>query len=1189
MATLAQIDPATGERVASVGIDPNTGERIGAPAGQQAPVAPAAPQEGALGELGQMAGHELLSGPIESLKLLKSLIHAKMTGADPHLAYQHNQEFEEGMRSIASDYDARIGKAAKTGAQDQPLAMLLRGKAPDTFESHDLLENFVHDMASIYTDPAFLVPMGLGKLAGLTKLGTLAGFTLDSALRKTLMDHYQKGDIKSFGELANRTGSTIWSAAKGAISGETMMLAGDIPVGKFISQSPVASTLLKGLYQSSAITVAGSLLDAQLPKLESFERNAVLVSAVGLFAGGEPVDAKQALMDVYAKSGTTPKESATKLQAQPPVKEQPKPGLQPAIRITAKDGSTQVITGGDETHSDLAQRVTGTKPVTIDALEAKPELADKVLEQPEAQVQQVIDRAWELKSESDTANELAPKPKSGRGFATLNGDYLNRMQARNWVKANEPDVHEMWQQVAGGDKAEFHSQDYQEAHKRVNARNTMEGESQLNGVSDELQQFLAKNRESLNDIKAGNNSDGYGKSVIRTLFVGPRNMVRAQAEQVASKITKLVPDYIDQEALSFMRDYRDDPNELRQEIESIRSGDNDKLKAAIPSMERALEPTLKMLEADKQMTAYFQQANELRRQFVGAETSIDPARYSPRNFMRVEEDEEASKGAGSSKFSKRSPHDIRREYLHMLDPLKSGDVEARTFNAIDELRVYGDRLGTSVGTSVFQMELKNTELGKHGVAGQMPPELRAQGGTNLSQSEIDELGGIPKAWVALHGTERTIVRDGKQVTVGFQVPPKIAEAMRPILEHDAISGAQYWKAAKLAQAYIKSVELGLSPFHMRALSLSFMNNAGLDAYRKALFTSNNSPEFEAQERNGALYGLTTTKTSTPYEAYRGLKPSSLESRNTLLEVAKRTYEPIDKLFKSMTTATFDVAQRKFKVNDYSAREAQWLSKHPNATDAEYGTAMRSIAKEVNAVYGGLNWDVMGVSANFQAIGRMFLLAPDWTFSNVANLKYAIDPRENSAGGNAARMFWLKSFVTGYALTQGMSLFVSGQKSDQWDKVYLGTDDKGKKMYSSMFFVGAPKDAIGTINSTMRDGFPIGTIEFAINKASPLIGAGVKLAEKTDWQGKPIIKRNDSFGEKTIKGSEFLGEQLLPAPFVIKDMAARMTNPDESLTYKDFLAGLIGASVYHEGPKQGTSGKQLPGSKRTGHHLPGAGW
>ena len=94
-----------------------------------------------------------------------------------------------------------------------------------------------------------------------------------------------------------------------------------------------------------------------------------------------------------------------------------------------------------------------------------------------------------------------------------------------------------------------------------------------------------------------------------------------------------------------------------------------------------------------------------------------------------------------------------------------------------------------------------------------------------------------------------------------------------------------------------------------------------------------------------------------------MKASSLEPRDTLLAKAQAAYAPIDAIFKGMTKATFDVAQRKFKVIDYSTKEAQWLAKNPK----RYGCAVwhshaRLLAKEVNAVYGGLNWDVLGVSA-----------------------------------------------------------------------------------------------------------------------------------------------------------------------------------------------------------------------------------
>lgn len=1130
------------------------------------PTGAVAPQQSAFSELVNMG------------RMMPALIYSKVLRTDPKFAYEHSDEIEKRFSAISSDFNARMGKAALV--KDDPLYMMMKQKGPEPFESHDMLENFIHDVSEFVGDPALYGPAILGLLGGPVgaRVGATAGFALDSGLRKALADHYQKGTAVSAGDLFNRTAAAVWAATKGAAVGEAMQFAGGLPVGKLTG---AAATALRGAYQAASMEIAGSVLDWHAPTLESFERNAVMVGGFGLISHGVQgaVNAKQGMLDVYAKDGTKPEQTVEKLQAQPPVKPEMKQGLQPAIRITAKDGSTQTIDGEFSNHDDLAEARIGERPVGIDALKADPKLADKILSQPEIQSQQVIDRAKQIKID---AGETLPEAKleSGRGFANLNGDYVNRKQALRDVKENEPEVYEMLPQEVRDGKGEFHSQDYMNARKRVADRTTMEGEPQLTGVSKELTTFLAKNRESLNEIKAGNKSEAYGKSVIRTLFTGPRNMVRAQAEQVAGHISKLLPDFRDQEALSFMRDYRDAPDELRSEIEEIRKGNNEKLKAAIPSMERALEPTPKMLEADKQMTNYFTQANDLRRQFVGAESSIDPARYSPRNFMHVE-DEEGS--IGHSKFAKRSPHDIRREYLRLLDPLKSGETEARTFNAVDELRIYGDRLGTSVGRSAFEMEIKNSELGKNGIAGQVPPELKQQlGDTSIfTQKELEELGGIPKSWKPLPGTVKTIVSNGKQFQTGLQVHPTVSDAMRPILENDVLSGAQYWKAAKMTQAYIKSIELGLSPFHMRALSLSFMNNAGVDAYRNALFTSNNSPEFEAQERQGALYGLTTTKTSTPYEAYRGLKPSSLEPRNTLLEKIKAGYAPVDAIFKGMTKATFEVAQRKFKVIDYSTKEAAWLAKNPNATDAEYGTAMRSIAKEVNAVYGGLNWDVMGVSANYQAIGRMFLLAPDWTFSNVANLKYV---GERGPGGSAARMFWLKSFTTGYAMTQGMSLMLTGQMSKQPFAVYLGKDDKGKEMYSSMFLAGAPKDAVTLVNKTMKDGFPTGTLEFAVNKSSPLVGTGARLVLNKDWQGKPITKRGEDFGTATGKELAFGAEQLLPAPFVLKDMAARMMNPNEDLTYKDFLAGLVGASVFHEGQRGSTSklqgGSSLKGGKGT---------
>ena len=343
------------------------------------------PQESAFGELLDMG------------KLGTSLVFSQMMGIHPTLAYEQKEHIEKQLHDVAGDFTARMSKAATV--KDDPLYMLMKHKGPEPFESHDMLENFVHDVSELIGDPVVYGPMIAGTLLGSPRAGADAGFVLDAGLRKMLTDHYQKGDIKSFGELASRTASTLWEATKGLATGEAMHLAGGLPVPSVVGSLAPA---VRGLYQASAMTVAGGLLNWQVPTLEQFTRNAVLVGGLGLIthAGSMVVvpDMKQAMMDVYTKDGTKPEETAIKLQAQPPVKPAQPEGLHPAIKLA----NGEVIHGNEgETHSDLAERITGERPVTIEQLEADPKLADKVLTNPAIQVQQVIDKAHQLKDERD--------------------------------------------------------------------------------------------------------------------------------------------------------------------------------------------------------------------------------------------------------------------------------------------------------------------------------------------------------------------------------------------------------------------------------------------------------------------------------------------------------------------------------------------------------------------------------------------------------------------------------------------------------------------------------------------------------------------------------------------------------------------------------------------------------------------
>ena len=716
-------------------------------------------------------------------------------------------------------------------------------------------------------------------------------------------------------------------------------------------------------------------------------------------------------------------------------------------------------------------------------------------------------------------------------------------------------------------QAELHSEDYSTARMRVSGRNVAQGDPDLNPMSPRLTNFLTRIRGELNKIKAGFESARYGHTVLRTLFSGPRNMLRAEGEQVVSRMRKLIPDHVDQEALSFLRDYKDDPNALRADIEEIRGGSNEKLKAYIPSMERALNPSPEMLQADSELTDYFTKALDLGRQTGVLDSSIDPSRYSPRLLMKATEDAQAAKGVGRAKLTDKTPHSIQRQYLRKLDPLKSGDFEARTFNALDELSIYSDRHATAVATSLFKNELKNSELGKWGSRDSAPEgwvELAPnQRGFHQTMSRIDPETGKAETW-----------------SRGLYVPKVVADAMKPMLESGSLPGA-ISKAIR-AQNYVKAIELSLSIFHMKALTITAMNNMSLGDFTRAVGSDLKSPEFEAQEREGALWGLETTKTGAPYEAYKGLQPSSAPSgldklRN--LPVLKQ----VDALAQGLTHDTFDVIQRKFKVMDFSQKQAAWLAKNPEATDVEYGKAMRGITKEVNAAYGGLNWDVLGVSKGMRDLSRLIILAPDWTFSNVLNVKYT---GEGGPAGSAARMFWVKSFATGIALSQATSMMVSGtMKWDHPTSVYLGKDKEGKDMYSNMFFAGAPKDSITLVNRVMKDGALEGLVGFTANKFGPIAGTMLGLAENKQRTGAPISKKTDTFAEKSGKQAKYAAGQLTPVPFGLRDIADMLTDAKEH-PFTDFLLPLAGMYATHEKPEGGET-QAAPKTKQS-FHLPGVG-
>lgn len=1149
-----QIDPSTGERIQ---FNPETGERMSAlnvprATSTLAPTANFTPDVAADG--------------------FKAAVNSKMVGTSPSYAYQNRDELDKQLRDRVGDYDGELDPTImndiKSGWENSIFGLSKRGKLPEQVRDPGIIDKFATGLTQMVADvPYMLVGGAAGGAAGSevpvvgTAIGAAAGaLALPAAARSALVTGIKNGKVTSFSDLLHRAADVTWEATKGAATGVATELAGGLPVGSVIAKSGATSIAMKGLYQAAALTTTADLLEGRLPNAGDFAGNAALIVPLNLITHGTALrtpETKQALMDVYAENGTTPEESTSKLTAQPPVKPEPAPGLRAAIKT--EEGFVEADT--DEHHADLAQRRIGQKPVTLEELEAEPELADKVLQNPTIYDQPEIDRAWTLKKDAIDSGDAKPEDaeasqgppatieelynrgelKSGRGFSTPDGKFLERGAAKKWVKDNEPEVYDKWKEIAGSDKSTFHSEDYAEARDRVNAANLAKGEPALDPVAPDNVARLAAARSGLNKVKADLAGSGsYMKEVLRTLFVGQRDTRIAATTQLRDGLKKLIPDYRDQEALTFMRDFKDSPVALQLEIDKARAGDNEKLKALIPSMERAQHPSPQLVESDQRMTQYFSGALSELQSLGLIEKGIAPDRYITHILQRVSEKGETEGRLG--------PFTGPRTYETVVDALKTGHVEARTVNALDALSIYGDRYGKLVAAKLTATELKNTQLGIQGT-----PESH------------------PIGWVEMAPMRRALA--------GLYVPKDIADAMKPIFESSG--KAPELDKLRLTQGYIKSLELGLSVFHMKALSITAANNMSFADFSRSLVSDTKSPEFAAAERGWAADGLVTSKTGTPYEAYKGLNKSSIPTGMDKFANAP-VIKQIDSLSKELTHQTFDVVQRKFKVMDASLKIASWMAKNPEASSEELFAARRSIAKQVNSAYGGLNWDVMGRSKAFREVSRTILLAPDWTYSNIASLKYALG---GGPAGSAARAFWVKSFLTGMAASQATSIFLTGHLSDRWTQVHTGHDKDGRELYSNWFFAGAPKDAITWVDQIAHNGGVIGLANSIINKLSPVAGTLVALHENKDRNFKPIIKPEESAVEKTARGAAFVAEKALP--FTVTTIAGMLTD-GEHHSMLDYAAALAGSTSMEDSGGTAAAPKSvLPGGgKSKGFHLPG---
>ncbi len=734
--------------------------------------------------------------------------------------------------------------------------------------------------------------------------------------------------------------------------------------------------------------------------------------------------------------------------------------------------------------------------------------------------------------------------------------------------------------------------------------------------------------EIIKDLKATlekakqNQEDKEFGTALRTYFVGERDVRIAETNQLILTAEKLVKLPVQQEALTFMRDFKSRPADLgmildgthpyydaaverfkkenpdatQKEIEDFAQKILDRGAKLKKMIEQAAKPTEGMQKVDKAMNLYFKGRLEEGKKLGFLDSKVTPEEYIPHLFVPPAEAVDVKPGdkgmyakknkiARYFKFAKgRAYKDVVEAYLNGVDP--------RTLNAFDSMAIYGDQHATVAATKLLIQQLKDTELGKWGSRKSefIPSDWKPIAPeSSLFQNEIPFVTQVNKA--DLQGAElakwEKMLKDGIAKEIGDQyvkadvahqslfAPEKVVKALMPITDGDYMNKLPLFGKSRLYQAYIKSAELSLSIFHMRAMEITAGSNMGAVGFMKAQIADMNSPKFLDGEKIFIRAGGTSSILGRTIEAYSATRKTTVKSRiPTRKDLMMMTpgLKQMNGFAHFLTYETFNVLQRKLKVTDFMTKDAGWIAKHPNATDAEHYAAQKAYAKEINAAYGGLQWEILGVNKMTQSVLKMLLLAPDWTFSNFFNVKTSF---QGGAGGKAARAFWVRAIVIGIVLNQLWSLLMSGQLSDDPTKAYLGKDNVGKKIYTNIGFAGAPADVINLIKNINDYGIEAGFFKSLASKQAPIMRTGTELITNRNYLGQAIIPKGSGVMVGSVRSAVELANGLSPIPFSIQNWFTMLTDPNGKYIPAEYISILLGGGTASHtipaGQRQVTSG------------------
>ncbi|HRT83737.1 MAG TPA: hypothetical protein P5523_03780, partial [Bacteroidales bacterium] len=244
-----------------------------------------------------------------------------MTAVKEYAVNNFKKIQQENPQMATSIYDAFVA-----GLQESVVGLAARQKAPNVVLPQDA-PRYLRITKGITEMAADWPVMAAGALGGATAgtavggpVGTFVGgagtaFAFPTALRKIMMDHYERGDIQNAADFWDRLSSTVIETGKDFTIGVVTGGAGKAVKTLAPIASPLGKTSAALATEAATMTTAGAALEGHLPNSDEFIDGAIM--ALG-FHGA--VSGASKFRNSYSKSNMRPHEVLREMEEDPSIK-----------------------------------------------------------------------------------------------------------------------------------------------------------------------------------------------------------------------------------------------------------------------------------------------------------------------------------------------------------------------------------------------------------------------------------------------------------------------------------------------------------------------------------------------------------------------------------------------------------------------------------------------------------------------------------------------------------------------------------------------------------------------------------------------------------------------------------------------------------------------------------------------------